>query len=994
MRTTPRWAIAASTFAFTLAVRVWRIDRTFWLLGDQIRDWSIALGSFRDLPLVGPPTHVGGYTIGPAFYWILWTIRVTLGPFFDNLPHAGGIGQALVQSAADTMLLVAVWRRTGSVWLALSTAILLATAAYDLCLSAIVWNPTMGAALAKIATALVLFGGTGASASMAAATVAVAWAAVQAYTGAIFAAIGVIGAVVLGPLAARRYDLLRRNAWIAALVVAALQVPHALYQVSTGFRDSGMGAVTGSLSRVLAGTARPRLAGSWAGYADAVDYIQIAPWSAPWILWVLAACALVVAAKFRRDPAVLSVTLVPQIAAVVGYAFYVGDFLDHYYYFSLMPAAVLTVVLALAALPSAPLVRAAGIGLLVLAVAIAPARIRLSWTMHRMPEYGTLVDASRRIARRQQPMRAIRAGFPLPPTSDPAFLYTVLGGKLDRNSPWVAVIKSDGSVWYRAYRSHVITRRTLLLIVLIAAAGVRVWGIGFGLPHIIARPDETEIAGPAVGFLSGDLRPPFFEWPTLFVYAVSLLYVLYFAVTRPFSPYKTLAAFADSRRQSLAPFLYISRGLSAVMGVLTVWWVYAIGRRAFDETTGLVAALFLALCFLHVRDSHFGTTDVAMTALVVAAVLLVLRWRTSGMVADAAAAGLVGGLAASTKYNGAGVVVPFAVAAVQRMVEEWRSGGTPGRALGRLAGASAAFGVALLSGFFGASPYVLIDWERFRRSIAGVQSHVMQGHGIVLGTGWGYYADVVLPAALGWPLFAAGVVGMLAMLVRRPREGFIILAFPIAYYAVAGRGFTVFARYIIPVLPFICIAAAWLVVSSTRAMTPHNRPLIRRGAIAAASLALVAPGACKSVLLDRLLAATDNRVVVAEALSGIVASGETLYQSGETYGYVPMQIHGHDIARVRRYAAAQAAFDGDEPDWILLQRSPLQLYSSVPEPIERLVVRRYRFVRGFPAGGGRADRLYDQQDAFFLPLAGLRGLSRPGPSFELYARRRDLSPAR
>ena len=58
----------------------------------------------------------------------------------------------------------------------------------------------------------------------------------------------------------------------------------------------------------------------------------------------------VVASRFRHDLPLLSVTLLPQIAAIVGYAFYVGDFLDHYYYLSLMPAAVLTLMLGVTAL--------------------------------------------------------------------------------------------------------------------------------------------------------------------------------------------------------------------------------------------------------------------------------------------------------------------------------------------------------------------------------------------------------------------------------------------------------------------------------------------------------------------------------------------------------------------------------------------------------------------------------------------------------------------
>ena len=108
---------------------------------------------------------------------------------------------------------------------------------------------------------------------------------------------------------------------------------------------------------------------------------------------------------------------------------------------------------------------------------------------------------------------------------------------------------------------------------LVVALGVRLWGLGFGLPFGNARPDETALAGPAVQFLSGNLRPPYFMYPTFLMYVVSLLYVLYWALGRPFTGYATLAAFAESRRQSLAPFFYLSRGVSAVMGTLTVWWI-------------------------------------------------------------------------------------------------------------------------------------------------------------------------------------------------------------------------------------------------------------------------------------------------------------------------------------------------------------------------------------------------------------------------------------
>lgn len=527
--------------------------------------------------------------------------------------------------------------------------------------------------------------------------------------------------------------------------------------------------------------------------------------------------------------------------------------------------------------------------------------------------------------------------------------------------------------------------RRWLLLVLVAASVVRLWGIGFGLPYLNARPDETQIAGPAVGFLSGDLRPPLLEWPTLFPYTVAATYVAYFAVTSPFAAYKTLDAFSESRRVNISPFIYITRALAVLMGVLTVWGIYDTTRRVFDATIALVAALFLALAFLHVRDSHFGVTDIPMTALVVLAVDAIVRWRQTGGVRPAALAGLLAGLAASTKYNGLGVVVPFAVAAGLRLFEERTRPGALVTAVSALAVFTGALAVAL----FATSPYILIDWTRFVRSVAATQGMITEGHGMVIGRGWWYYARVVLPAAVGWPIFLAGTLGILAALVTRFRATATLFAFPTAYYLVAGRGYGVFARYILPVIPFLCVGAAWLLVEAVRMLARRNAVSTRRALLAAATLVVVAPTAYKTLLLDRLLGTTDNRAIAGRALIDMLPADSVFYQSGEAYGHVPLSMDGREAnVRLARFMADTGRFTPDNPDWILVQRSPLVLYSDVPPALERLLREQYTLARQFPTESrpGIA-RVYDQQDAFYLPIDGLEGLTRPGPSFELYRRR-------
>jgi hypothetical protein len=221
---------------------------------------------------------------------------------------------AIARPAGDVAKIRAAYHVSEGQFLAVLVG-LLATAAADLSYAALVWNPMAGAALAKLATAFILLGWPQRSAAGVAVTAAVAWCAVQSYTGAIFVAVGVFTALLAGPAARRDWRAVSKNAAIVAAVVAVLQVPYAIHQWSNRFNDSGMSAVTGSVQQVLTGEEPLQLAKSWAGYAYAFTEIETAPWRLHWFVWVLVACAAVVASRFRRDLPLLAVILLPQVTA-------------------------------------------------------------------------------------------------------------------------------------------------------------------------------------------------------------------------------------------------------------------------------------------------------------------------------------------------------------------------------------------------------------------------------------------------------------------------------------------------------------------------------------------------------------------------------------------------------------------------------------------------------------------------------------------------------
>jgi Dolichyl-phosphate-mannose-protein mannosyltransferase len=172
-----------------------------------------------------------------------------------------------------------------------------------------------------------------------------------------------------------------------------------------------------------------------------------------------------------------------------------------------------------------------------------------------------------------------------------------------------------------------------------------------------------------VSVLSGNLRPGFFNYPSLFMYALGIADAGYCAAAVLSGTHPSIEACAASWRTGWEPFFLIARLVSAAAGIATVLLVYVLGTRLFDNRTGLASAAFLSVVPLHVRDSHFGVTDVSMTMLLMLAVVLLVAAHdraseAPGSLRRFAGAGLVAGLATSTKYNALLLVAPAITAVV------------------------------------------------------------------------------------------------------------------------------------------------------------------------------------------------------------------------------------------------------------------------------------------------------------------------------------------
>jgi hypothetical protein len=535
-------------------------------------------------------------------------------------------------------------------------------------------------------------------------------------------------------------------------------------------------------------------------------------------------------------------------------------------------------------------------------------------------------------------------------------------------------------------------QNAVLLAVLLGGLWLRVWSLGFGLPHPMARPDEEFIVSVALRLFSGDLNPHFFEWPSLYFYVVHAALRVAHAVGRLTGAYTDVASFVASVERDPAWVHLLLRIFTVAAAMGTLVGVHGLTRRVLGRRPALMATAFLAAAYLHVRDSHFGVLDVPLTLVIVVTVMLLARARTEARpLFWFALAGMSAGFASSIKYNAAALLVPAAATALVR----WRDDRE--RRLGAAIAGFAVFCLAAGSSFVAGTPYAVLDAPAFQAGLSAQVTRLTEGHGISIERVWSRHLTFSLLHGVGWPVLVSGLLGGALLLVVDWRRWAILLSFPLAYFLVIGGGHTAFIRYVTPLVPFVCIAAAFLVHSLVHVVRQAWPAWSERtiALVAATTVAVLAgPSILTAVEFDRLIGRVDTRVLAAGWLRDQMRAGESLFESGSSYAR-PHFAWPRNVDFVEtEFDAVRAVFvtkagEPVDPAWIVLAESPLRLYTNVPAALRGILSARYQLVREFVATSEpEGESLFDRQDAFFLPYADFSARLRPGPNLSIYRLRR------
>ena len=324
-----------------------------------------------------------------------------------------------------------------------------------------------------------------------------------------------------------------------------------------------------------------------------------------------------------------------------------------------------------------------------------------------------------------------------------------------------------------ARRSFSVAGPAALGLTLGLAVALRSIGAGSGLPLPLLNPDEENLVPRAWQLVhGGGLDPGWYDYP-------SLLFLVLGPAQLGF----------DEPSYGAARVVAVAIG---VAGVVAAWW---LGRVAYGRPAALVGAVGVAVATTHVAYSRMAVTDVLLTLGVTATLALLVSGRLEW-------AGVAAGLATSAKYPGAVLIVPLVVAGFG----EWR------RLVRALAFAAGAF---LLT-----SPFVVIHAADAWDDVSRVQRLAQAG--------WlGFEDDPTAPVAFSarlWetlgPLALVALVGIAIAVRRHTRRDLVLLSFVAAYSLSLLPIEAHFDRYVLPLVPVLCVLAGrakWVAVAALAA---------------------------------------------------------------------------------------------------------------------------------------------------------------------------------
>jgi 4-amino-4-deoxy-L-arabinose transferase-like glycosyltransferase len=341
------------------------------------------------------------------------------------------------------------------------------------------------------------------------------------------------------------------------------------------------------------------------------------------------------------------------------------------------------------------------------------------------------------------------------------------------------------------------------IAVIALALTLRLWGIGYDLPHIYHPDEPGYIAISQNIFKTGDLNPHFFNYPSLFFYINALAYVPYYLAGTlsgvfhaPGDIASPLSLAMGVSQTQMPTTVLMGRLITMCFGIGSAALVFLIGTRlAGKAVVGMFAAFMMAVSPAAVRHSQLVTPDTLVVFFALASVWASVLVCQEGKTWQYAMGGICVGLTISSKYNGALVLLPLLLAHLLRC--------------GRAALTDRRLYLALMLcgiGFLVSTPYAMLDSSKFVADLRFEAMHYSSGHAGMEGDSLRWYLDYMWTTT-GLICVLAAIEGLRGV-YSRSKEIILLAIFALVYLGFIS-GFQVRNdRTFLPITPFLFLLAS------------------------------------------------------------------------------------------------------------------------------------------------------------------------------------------
>lgn len=421
-----------------------------------------------------------------------------------------------------------------------------------------------------------------------------------------------------------------------------------------------------------------------------------------------------------------------------------------------------------------------------------------------------------------------------------------------------------------------------LFLIITAAFTVRAIGINYGLPFAY-HDDEPILVNYALAYGMGDFNPHFFNISPFLTYCLFFLYGIFFVAGCIFGLFHNTKDFAYLYLNNPTYFFLIGRvAFGLISGTLSVFLLYLLGKKYFNRTVALLASLFLAFNFLHVRDSHYVYFDIPLTLCVLLFFLKAYDFFGPVRKKDYIQLGALLALAISVKYQGVFLLLPFFMIITHNLYFS-RETAMSVKILNLVW-----CGVFFLAVMFVANPFLFLNFTEFINSVRKFP---------YMPVGLFYHLKISLLTGCGTLMVIFGITGMLWALIRRSRS-IIIAVYTICCYFLITKAAQPGERLVLPIVPFILLSASFVIIEIRNAMKGRSFAILVSFFLA---LILIYPSLIRTYCSDMLFLKEDTRTQAYRWIKENIKSKSKIALDATSSGFPRLEKDKEQIKELGNY---------------------------------------------------------------------------------------------